>query len=304
MIRVLRQSNPGTHVNRLEELVADPPHLGLVLGSAAPLGTPSGLLIRYPWSMHLSLTGRLLVGLQEFSLAADTLHALVLEKGTEATQLFRDAVSTRWLSIYSATNPAGSLRTKHIAQYRVEISQLLAAQAHKLWSGDFPELAEEKELQSWVHGMIELAEERRVVLNSSFHRLPGQSMERRQQLGMSLVKVRDYLESNYQEHISINKLACIARMSRSSFIRSFREYFQITPGRYMKTLRMKHAREILSTRRCAVQEVANCVGYRNRSAFVRAFSHHFGYPPKHRGSDGHETAQVDTRSWSNQPLVL
>lgn len=70
--------------------------------------------------------------------------------------------------------------------------------------------------------------------------------------------------------------ACIAK---HHFVRVFNNAYGITPLRYLGDLRMEAAARLLESMEVSATEVANAVGFSNRSAFQRKFRKHFGTTP-------------------------
>jgi transcriptional regulator GlxA family with amidase domain len=68
-------------------------------------------------------------------------------------------------------------------------------------------------------------------------------------------------------------------MCPAHFTRAFRSVFGTTPGEFVENLRLNEARRRLSSRRNTVRSVAASVGFRDPSAFRRAYARRFGPAP-------------------------
>jgi AraC family transcriptional regulator len=88
-----------------------------------------------------------------------------------------------------------------------------------------------------------------------------------------------FLESCYEQDITLDQLARLAGMSKMHFVRAFRACFDETPYQALKRIRLERAASHLRAGRTSVSEVALAVGYTNFSAFARAFRRHHGLPP-------------------------
>jgi len=78
---------------------------------------------------------------------------------------------------------------------------------------------------------------------------------------------------------SLQGLAAIAGMSRSSFAGRFSQVFGQTPLDFVSKVRLRYAAHLLSTTDLPVKVIATSVGYASRSHFSRAFSLAYGIDP-------------------------
>lgn len=80
--------------------------------------------------------------------------------------------------------------------------------------------------------------------------------------------------------LTLDALAEIAGLSKFHFLREFARVVGMTPGAYLRMLRLCHAaRELRSTRRPIV-EVALAAGFADHPSFSRAFARHMGLTPR------------------------
>jgi len=94
-----------------------------------------------------------------------------------------------------------------------------------------------------------------------------------------LMKVRNVLDSNFEETILVKNLSQLAGMSLSKFKRLFKQIFGLTPYRYHLQIKMEKAMEMLAQKKYSVSETGFNVGYANLSHFTKAFKNHFGILP-------------------------
>lgn len=78
---------------------------------------------------------------------------------------------------------------------------------------------------------------------------------------------------------TLNDLARIAGMSRTSFATRFTECMTMTPLGYITLWRMQIARRKLSTSKAPIIDIAQAAGYQSEAAFSRVFKKHHGYAP-------------------------
>jgi transcriptional regulator GlxA family with amidase domain len=67
-------------------------------------------------------------------------------------------------------------------------------------------------------------------------------------------------------------------MSPRTFHRRFLEATGETPGRFIETLRLDHARQLLQTR-ASLKEIAARTGYATPGQFSKAYTRRFGIGP-------------------------
>jgi AraC-like DNA-binding protein len=80
--------------------------------------------------------------------------------------------------------------------------------------------------------------------------------------------------------LTIDGLAAIAGMSRSSFCERFTALVGKSPLRYRNELRLNVARDMLTRGDTRVGEVGMSVGYESEAAFSRAYKTFFGHTPR------------------------
>ncbi|MBR1125644.1 helix-turn-helix transcriptional regulator [Bradyrhizobium lablabi] len=96
---------------------------------------------------------------------------------------------------------------------------------------------------------------------------------------MRLQAVRELIESDLRHAWTIAELARHAGLSRRSFNAQFHRLFGTSASEYLRTSRLKSAREALLHQGLTVTEAAYAVGYTNPANFSTAFRRHFGYVP-------------------------
>jgi AraC family transcriptional regulator len=91
--------------------------------------------------------------------------------------------------------------------------------------------------------------------------------------------LRDYLEANLGERISVSKLAEMVRLSPYHFSRAFKQTFGMPPHRYATSRRMEHAKTMLANGELSVTQIALEVGFGEISSFTAAFRKIAGQTP-------------------------
>ncbi len=94
-------------------------------------------------------------------------------------------------------------------------------------------------------------------------------------------RVEEYIEANWDQPITIEALAVVANASARSIFHSFKEHRRYSPMNFVKHVRLKHARDMLSTRpyEMSVTSVAFACGFGNLGHFASDYKRAFGEMP-------------------------
>ncbi|HEY8333076.1 MAG TPA: AraC family transcriptional regulator [Tardiphaga sp.] len=101
--------------------------------------------------------------------------------------------------------------------------------------------------------------------------------------GLSDARIARVLKAIHERPMqrwSIESLAGIAGMSRSSFCARFTALVGRSPLRYQNEWRLGLARDMLAKRSARIGEVGLCIGYESEAAFSRAYKALFGHSPR------------------------
>lgn len=83
--------------------------------------------------------------------------------------------------------------------------------------------------------------------------------------------VLKYIDKNYMEDISLDKLASIAGYSKYHFSRIFKQYCEMSYITYINKIRTNAAQQLLLDPNLSITEVAMSVGFSSITSFNRAF---------------------------------
>jgi len=95
-----------------------------------------------------------------------------------------------------------------------------------------------------------------------------------------LEKVKNYMEINYMNDISLDNLAQYAAMSSFYLSRSFSKAYGISIKEYMIKIRMEKAKSMLIEGNRSVKQIAMEVGYLDQNYFSKAFKKYTNISPK------------------------
>lgn len=88
-----------------------------------------------------------------------------------------------------------------------------------------------------------------------------------------------YIYENYYTKISIDKLAEMAHMSRSSYLKKFKDFTGNSPGMFIMKQRCEAASVMLTSTALSVGEIALETGFYDTPHLVRIFREHYGISP-------------------------
>lgn len=88
-----------------------------------------------------------------------------------------------------------------------------------------------------------------------------------------------WVANNLHGDLSVESLARRANLSVRQFSRKFRAAFGVSPGAYVKSLRMHAARADLETGDAAIEQIAGLYGFESADGFRRAFESVFDIAP-------------------------
>jgi AraC family transcriptional activator of mtrCDE len=94
-----------------------------------------------------------------------------------------------------------------------------------------------------------------------------------------LARVIETILNHPEQHHTLDVLASIAHMSRSTFTRHFEQSFGRTPMDYLRDIRLRRAAQLLRIKGLSIDGVASKVGFASRSHFSHAFHDQFGCSP-------------------------
>jgi len=86
-----------------------------------------------------------------------------------------------------------------------------------------------------------------------------------------VTKIHDYMRDHLDQEMGLDELAALLGLSRFHFCTAFRQATGLTPHRFLISMRIARARELLLDPTKAVTEIAASIGYQTPSAFSTAF---------------------------------
>lgn len=80
-----------------------------------------------------------------------------------------------------------------------------------------------------------------------------------------------YIDEHYAERLNLAQLAAEAGLAPSTFSHAFKRITEISPARYVATIRINRARELLAKTDRTILDIALECGFYDQSHFIRTF---------------------------------
>lgn len=100
--------------------------------------------------------------------------------------------------------------------------------------------------------------------------------------GKKLIKLSNvmlYIEKNFKEPLTLDQLASIAEMKKSTFHRQFQAVTKTSPIHYLNELRIDYATEMLKMSEMKITDIAYNAGFNDSNYFSRLFKKMKGISP-------------------------
>lgn len=91
--------------------------------------------------------------------------------------------------------------------------------------------------------------------------------------------MHDLASSEVYREVDLNALASTAELSKYHFLRQFSQTVGMTPGAYMRTIRLARAAKKLRSRSLPILDIALSIGFSDHPSFSRAFARYMGMTP-------------------------
>lgn len=98
--------------------------------------------------------------------------------------------------------------------------------------------------------------------------------------GYKLRRVKEFIDANLEEDLSLAEIASIAVLSQYHFARAFRKSTGQTPQQYVMQRRIERAKELLAKDDLPIVEISLRTGFKNQSHFTTLFHKFTKLTPK------------------------
>ena len=135
-------------------------------------------------------------------------------------------------------------------------------------------------------GMFRIAEIRIAVLNYIMYLLKNHTVLISTGSGgkiskshEAILKSIDYIDKNYEKHLTVDEIASVAGFSKYHFSRLFKSYTGYTVIEHINGRRCENAKLLLEDTTKSVAQISSECGFESCSYFAKAFQKNFSIPP-------------------------
>jgi len=84
-------------------------------------------------------------------------------------------------------------------------------------------------------------------------------------------RIKRYIDSNYQDNITLDSLAALAHLNKYYFVHAFTKSYGLSPISYLNERRLEVSKELLENTDHSIAEVAQLSGFTSQSYFAQSF---------------------------------
>lgn len=92
-------------------------------------------------------------------------------------------------------------------------------------------------------------------------------------------EAKKFIEENYQEALSVEKIAATVNYSVPYFSKIFKEATKLSPYDYLLSVRLEKAKELLHKSDASISQIAFLTGFNSDANFIYFFKKHLGISP-------------------------
>ncbi|MDD4502660.1 MAG: AraC family transcriptional regulator [Clostridia bacterium] len=110
------------------------------------------------------------------------------------------------------------------------------------------------------------------IIRSTYENLTGSRKYGSVEYEDSFSKILSYLERNMSKDIGLDQMAQTIHLEKVYFLKKFKKLTDMTPMRYLKSIRMKKAKALLQYSDMSITLIAESVGFKNIQYFSKVFT--------------------------------
>ncbi|GFI22926.1 bifunctional transcriptional activator/DNA repair enzyme AdaA [Lachnospiraceae bacterium] len=98
-------------------------------------------------------------------------------------------------------------------------------------------------------------------------------------LNRECTQVKNYLDANYSENITLDTLASLSHMNKYYLVHAFTKYIGISPITYLIQKRIQEGKSLLESTSYSISQISSTLGFSSQSYFSQAFKKVTGKTP-------------------------
>ena len=106
-----------------------------------------------------------------------------------------------------------------------------------------------------------------------------ESSEKNNVTQMAFLNMTEYIQNNYGEKLTLDKIAGAGAVCRSKSCQLFRQYVRMSPVAYLTKYRLSKSAELLRDTELSVSEIASLCGFQSPSYYINLFKRETGQTP-------------------------
>ena len=107
-------------------------------------------------------------------------------------------------------------------------------------------------------------------------------------------QIKEYLDTNYSEHITLETLTGLTHMNKYYMAHSFTKFTGLSPIQYLNQRRLETACQLLRDTDFSVSDISSQTGFSSQSYFTQIFRKYYGITPiKYRQSHAKDRSDFD-----------
>ena len=92
-------------------------------------------------------------------------------------------------------------------------------------------------------------------------------------------QIKEYLDTNYAEHITLETLTSLTHMNKYYMAHSFTKFTGMSPIQYLNRRRLETACQLLRDTDYSVSDISSQTGFSSQSYFTQIFRKFYGITP-------------------------
>lgn len=133
--------------------------------------------------------------------------------------------------------------------------------------------------RDWFYELTLLMWEHENQVSRQVNNIEASKKSTKEELFRRLILAVEYIHDHLSQKISIKDLAKAAMLSEFHFLRTFKQFFDISPNQYIIRERMNKAAALLKGKQFTIGEVADLCGFSDVQYFGKTFKRTFGQRP-------------------------